>query len=148
MEDKGCFCLPIWLNNIKEKCFQCKEDDPNDNVYWLYPCIMSETKVHFVCISLHSNCKDAYLKYILDRDYRRFVQKIDYPETDEERLELIKNCRNHHKPTSSSCGNCQVTCQDGLKFYRCTRCKTNTYCSQLCQKEHWEIHKKVCFVEN
>eukprot|EP01084_Bolivina_argentea_P320322 555759_1 len=40
---------------------------------------------------------------------------------------------------SASCGWCKKA---GTK--RCSRCKKATYCSQICQRNHWKIHKKIC----
>lgn len=42
--------------------------------------------------------------------------------------------------TTVKCGNCSKT--ENLK--RCSRCQTERYCSQDCQKAHWKTHKKNC----
>ena len=42
---------------------------------------------------------------------------------------------------SSTCSNCQKQC----KPLRCTACKSVSYCSRKCQKQHWRsVHSKSC----
>ena len=43
------------------------------------------------------------------------------------------------------CASCNNAADDTEgKFQRCSRCHTTTYCSQQCQKEHWDAHKVLC----
>lgn len=30
------------------------------------------------------------------------------------------------------------------QYLRCSQCHTSHYCSKVCQREHWEKHKKLC----
>jgi len=41
----------------------------------------------------------------------------------------------------SSCTACKKT---GVSLQRCGRCGTSTYCSDVCQKGDWAVHKDVC----
>jgi splicing suppressor protein 51 len=43
----------------------------------------------------------------------------------------------------SSCANCHKT---GVSLKHCAKCKTTTYCSRDCQKNHFREHKKECVV--
>ena len=48
-------------------------------------------------------------------------------------------------PTTTACIFCGETPQcAAITLSRCGRCKKVTYCSALCQKAHWTIHKKQC----
>jgi len=45
------------------------------------------------------------------------------------------------------CGlpSCTKVEEDGAKFKKCSQCYAISYCSLICQKEHWRIqHKRVC----
>ena len=43
------------------------------------------------------------------------------------------------------CGSCRKHAkQVGHDLLKCGRCKNQWYCSEVCQKDHWAIHKKVC----
>ncbi|KAG9192651.1 hypothetical protein G6011_11385 [Alternaria panax] len=57
---------------------------------------------------------------------------------------VIKELRAQlNKP--DECGGCDVSSR--LKdeaLLACGKCKNHKYCSTLCQKKHWKIHKKVC----
>lgn len=48
-----------------------------------------------------------------------------------------------------SCNRRQVLCVEcgvkPIKHFRCSRCKKAIYCSTVCQKAAWKLHKKVCF---
>ena len=44
-----------------------------------------------------------------------------------------------------SCYNCGKA---GDALLKCSRCKTATYCSKRCQKQHWKSHKKACKVSS
>jgi MYND finger len=41
-----------------------------------------------------------------------------------------------------SCGNCDITWRKSMP--RCSKCKAVSYCSRVCQEEHWTKHKKQC----
>lgn len=43
------------------------------------------------------------------------------------------------------CCGVSATCQE-LKV--CSSCKTGTYCSKICQAQHWSKHKKQCRSED
>merc|ERR1711970_1066237 len=34
------------------------------------------------------------------------------------------------------------------KLWRCSLCRSITYCSKKCQRKHWKVHKKKCQVFN
>lgn len=57
---------------------------------------------------------------------------------------VIKELRAQHaKP--HACGGCAATAQpDGSALLQCAKCKVRVYCSTVCQKKHWKVHKKVC----
>jgi ankyrin repeat protein len=42
----------------------------------------------------------------------------------------------------AACGGGSVP--SGAAFKRCSRCKTVKYCSALCQRTHWSVHKASC----
>lgn len=46
-----------------------------------------------------------------------------------------------NKDKVNSCFNCGNI---NKKLYRCIQCKFTTYCSKLCQKNDWVIHKNIC----
>ena len=40
--------------------------------------------------------------------------------------------------------NCGKTEDWAHQYLRCSQCHTSHYCSNVCQREHWEKHKKLC----
>ena len=49
-------------------------------------------------------------------------------------------------PTHTSYRNCCVVCRvKKVKLKDCSRCKSLSYCSVACQKEHWPQHKFACY---
>ncbi|KAJ4340756.1 hypothetical protein N0V95_007430 [Ascochyta clinopodiicola] len=57
---------------------------------------------------------------------------------------VMKELRNKlHNP--EACAECSARHgQDGSTLLQCARCKDRRYCSSVCQKKHWKIHKKLC----
>ncbi|KAI8942324.1 hypothetical protein NX059_000403 [Plenodomus lindquistii] len=49
----------------------------------------------------------------------------------------------------TKCTNCKVSAKsEGVaELQRCGRCGTATYCSGMCQKADWKVHKFVCTME-
>lgn len=45
---------------------------------------------------------------------------------------------------ASLCENCNKYFEDRSRLLKCKTCRSVTYCSKQCQKNHWEIHKKDC----
>eukprot|EP00581_Thalassiosira_minuscula_P007839 CAMPEP_0183705898 /NCGR_PEP_ID=MMETSP0737-20130205/2874_1 /TAXON_ID=385413 /ORGANISM="Thalassiosira miniscula, Strain CCMP1093" /LENGTH=497 /DNA_ID=CAMNT_0025933163 /DNA_START=154 /DNA_END=1643 /DNA_ORIENTATION=- len=45
-------------------------------------------------------------------------------------------------PAPKSCAECGVVSDDGCS--KCSSCKTVAYCSAVCQRKHWPIHKPDC----
>ena len=41
---------------------------------------------------------------------------------------------------------CEVCGEDRVKLRTCRNCRSVRYCSRLCQKKHWKIHKKACLL--
>ena len=41
-----------------------------------------------------------------------------------------------------NCDHCAKFATAGHKLLKCSRCKTNTYCNEECQKADWKRHKK------
>jgi hypothetical protein len=49
-------------------------------------------------------------------------------------------------PMHKSYRNCCVVCRvKKIKLKDCSRCKSLSYCSVACQKEHWPQHKFACY---
>jgi hypothetical protein len=43
------------------------------------------------------------------------------------------------------CGWCfKSKIQDNIQLLTCGKCMTTKYCSKVCQKNHWSIHKSIC----
>ena len=58
-------------------------------------------------------------------------------------IKLIEKMENMLKESCSTCGK-KYTSTD-VQFKRCSRCKSNWYCSKGCQVQHWnENHKSEC----
>jgi hypothetical protein len=57
---------------------------------------------------------------------------------------IMKELRSKiHKP--GVCAECSVSHGEGGRaLLQCARCKDRVYCSTVCQKKHWKIHKKLC----
>ena len=45
-----------------------------------------------------------------------------------------------NETSTIACASCSATNAPS----RCGRCKTTKYCSAVCQKAHWPMHKKTC----
>jgi len=59
------------------------------------------------------------------------------PPTEEEIDAYMEKCRTE-KPSCANCGKTDVP------LFTCSRCKQVKYCSPVCQKTHWSIHKSDC----
>ena len=57
--------------------------------------------------------------------------------TEEEIDAFMEKCR-AEKPSCDNCGKTDVP------LLACSRCKSVRYCSPVCQKQHWPIHKPDC----
>jgi hypothetical protein len=57
---------------------------------------------------------------------------------------ILKELRDKmHNP--DVCAGCSGTHgEDGGALLQCSKCKDRKYCSVVCQKKHWKIHKKLC----
>lgn len=56
-----------------------------------------------------------------------------------EEEELYRQCQKFY-----SCGQCSQECCS----LKCSRCKQQFYCSSVCQKTHWFVHREVCTVHD
>lgn len=57
---------------------------------------------------------------------------------------ILKELRDkRHNP--GVCAECSASHgEGGSALLLCARCKDRKYCSSVCQKKHWKIHKKLC----
>ena len=73
--------------------------------------------------------------YIPSAPPRRPIKNVTA--TEEEIDAYMEKCR-LEKPSCDNCGKTDVP------LSACSRCKKVKYCSQVCQKKHWPIHKPDC----
>ena len=52
----------------------------------------------------------------------------------------------HEDSDQYKCCGCGVAETKKKKHLMCSRCKTNRYCSKVCQRSHWTEHKGMCKV--
>lgn len=59
--------------------------------------------------------------------------------------EKVEKDNNNDETLSKSryCLNCLKQLEHSNKN-TCSRCRTATYCNQICQTEHWKVHKRTC----
>jgi len=65
-------------------------------------------------------------------------------QNDENDDEKESGLRNSEEPISRECIECDAGCGTACPEKRCSRCHTVYYCSPLCQRHHWKIHKPDC----
>lgn len=71
-------------------------------------------------------------------DYSKFDNIED---SDDEKPAAPKAAAKEAAPAKPHCHNCH---QDIAKPLRCGICKNVSYCSQKCQKDDWQFHKRNC----
>jgi hypothetical protein len=71
-------------------------------------------------------------------DYSKFDNIVD---SDDEKPLEEKDSKPEKPKEKPHCANCM---KDIVKGFRCSVCKKVEYCSQKCQREDWQFHKRVC----
>ncbi|KAJ7643308.1 hypothetical protein DFH06DRAFT_1136742 [Mycena polygramma] len=55
--------------------------------------------------------------------------------------------KQHYAPRCANCRKKPKSLPPGVVLKRCNACGTSDlYCGDVCQKEHWHIHKKMCLI--
>ena len=67
--------------------------------------------------------------------------KDDKEEEDDDEVEETSDASSENTTKTKRCSNCGVKISNVL---RCARCRQTCYCSQECQKNEWNEHKKTC----
>lgn len=80
-------------------------------------------------------------------DYSKFDAIEDSDDEDKSKNKVSKEGDKKSEPKKPpTCPNCYKEIAQG-KAMRCGRCKQVSYCSQKCQAEDWQFHKRVCAKE-
>lgn len=129
--NRGCHCLPIWLQRSSEdqSCTFCNlpfaDDQAKMCCSWLYPCMSNKGRVHSIGIILHSECTTAYQKEMTESGRDKFV--LYYPSRVENiPPEFAKTALVKFKFAGSWCANCKVARFKGIPFYQCVSCRSVT----------------------
>lgn len=72
---------------------------------------------------------------------RNFAQPIARPVQSDPQTQSSRDA-------AQKCRYCRKPPTDGRLMKQCERCKDDVYCSERCQKKHWDVHKAVCHDEN
>ena len=67
--------------------------------------------------------------------------KDDKEEEEDDEVEETSDASSENTTKTKRCSNCGVKISNVL---RCARCRQTCYCSQECQKNEWNEHKKTC----
>jgi hypothetical protein len=75
---------------------------------------------------------------------KQLGEKID--KTQEKALSKLEENRNTSttKKQKGQCAGCGAKEGTEKKMMKCSRCEIVRYCSVVCQKKDWPVHKKVC----
>ncbi|KAL7527528.1 hypothetical protein ACHAWF_002215 [Thalassiosira exigua] len=126
----------------------------DDNVgVWKELCLH---EIKFLPADQHASTNLPMMKTLSEKEGAITVRDIVYfdPDGAVRYFQLIANsdsyksfCNKEAKRTRLlNCGNCDKEETSLHQFSICTRCKKEAYCSPMCQKAHWKVHKKQCTV--
>ncbi|ETW10080.1 hypothetical protein H310_00466 [Aphanomyces invadans] len=91
---------------------------------------------------------DAFIARIFDNDdaFVRLDFNLSELNADAEWLKVAqRQSQNVSTPVSATTGRqCASPSCSSKGVHRCSRCQSEYYCSQACQKSHWRVHKLSC----
>ncbi|KAF2641053.1 hypothetical protein P280DRAFT_517285 [Massarina eburnea CBS 473.64] len=58
--------------------------------------------------------------------------------------DMVQPTSNANLSATSTCSTCGQLPSSGSTLQRCSRCKSAYYCSKVCQKTAWKLHKVDC----
>ncbi|KAF0685971.1 Aste57867_22223 [Aphanomyces stellatus] len=90
---------------------------------------------------------DAFIARIFDNDdaFVRMDFKLSEINADAEWFKVAMTQNTKQGATSSSSDRqCASPSCSSKGVHRCSRCQSEFYCSQACQKSHWRVHKLTC----
>ena len=160
----GNMFINVAHGHVKKCCFTflchiCKEEESTKLVCKLH---LLSRAVHYLEEAAVKGYEGAY--YLLARTLLDIAVEIDMKQivhsyaprimfwarkaakgtrSKSDAIKLIVKMENMLKESCSTCGK-KYTSTD-VQFKRCSRCKSNWYCSKSCQVQHWnENHKSEC----
>jgi hypothetical protein len=85
-------------------------------------------------------------KAALEKQNLENFEKMD-PESQQKLIQQLAKDASAESITLAKCSNPACEKKESTKgeFSKCSACKKSSYCSRVCQKEHWKSgHKAVC----
>lgn len=136
------------------ECVSCKKKRAFDECVICEDCIYdSMEKQCIFChrgptpIMKHMKCDIKRCKKCKSQFYCSVIcQKNDHPFHKEICPTLFKSQvkLQHSLMKEFRCSNCNKGEGDGTHLKKCSKCHTAKYCDEICQRDHYRIHKLVC----